>query len=134
AIGRAQIQTTHTSASAAVTAIPVSGPAGTATAAAGTSAPASTTRRRAAALPYAAIASGQAAAGTSTPIAAADAPKSMTGANSGTATRFAAGEMSEMRPKTAAAMGIVGIDAASVADSASPRTQGTRERRSARGR
>src|SRR6266511_6164736 len=105
----------HPRTSATATTTAVHGPLWTVTDARGTAAATSTTRRSASALAYAAIASGHAADWRTAPTTAVAAPNAMIGAKSGTATRFASGETSETRPKTAATIGIVGADAAIVA-------------------
>lgn len=120
------------SASATATAVP--GPAGTATEASGSAAISSTHRRSAVALAYAAWASGHAALSLSAPIAAVAAPNARIGTKSGTATRFATGDTSEMRPKTAATIGMVGADAAIVAARPSRTGAGSADRLAASGR
>src|SRR5687768_2877522 len=71
--------------------------------------------------------------GESVPSAAVAMPRPRSGGKSGTAARFASGETSEMRPKTAATIGIVGRLAASVVAMPSRATDGRRWSLAARG-
>jgi len=93
---------------------PASGPSGTASDASGSAADVSTTSRSVNASAYASRAGTFATSGETVPSTAVAAPASISGGKSGTATRFARGETSDTRPKTAAMIGMVGSVAASV--------------------
>src|SRR6266481_3909925 len=119
--------------SASPTTAPVTGPDGTLTAASGSPAKDSTTTRSARAHPYATSATGCARSSDSAPTTLVSAPASISGGKSGTATRFATGEINDTRPNAAATTGNVGALAASVVARPSRSAPGKRANRAASG-
>src|SRR5439155_3204204 len=103
---------------------PVPGPAGTEREASGRAAKNSTAPRRAVVDAHARSDTGRAISSERAPEIAVAAPESIKSGNSGTQTRFAGSDTSEIRPNAPATIGIVGSVAASVVAMPSRNTPG----------